>query len=287
MRRKHFSSLYFGVLLLCPLVVNSQVLFQWDVESSPVGSLNNGTPGQPFDDINRYGRTVAEYIQSDIVDSVPGSRPYSGNRSIRLGYPADEAGVELQVNNLPYTTSLYTRKYEYYGSEWQTNWPVGLKTSRYFTEGRAYMSEKLIWQTYQGDPNDTHGRGMNNAIGNRDLEDTYQSHELFDNNLPYIRTGHWYKFETWMVLDSAVDANDGVLKIWIDDVLVYDNNSVPWRSSSRGVTTGTRWTNMWFGGNYSGAVFGDPSQTVYRYIDDLYLSTTLDRSPAPNPPVLE
>ncbi len=30
-------------------------------------------------------------------------------------------------------------------------------------------------------------------------------------------------------------------------------------------------------GNYSGATFGDPSETLYRYIDDLYLSTTLDR----------
>jgi hypothetical protein len=34
---------------------------------------------------------------------------------------------------------------------------------------------------------------------------------------------------------------------------------------------------MWFGGNYSGATFGGPTETLYRYIDDLYLSKTLDR----------
>jgi hypothetical protein len=37
---------------------------------------------------------------------------------------------------------------------------------------------------------------------------------------------------------------------------------------------------MWFGGNYSGAVFGGPDRAVNRYIDDMYLSTTLDRSNA-------
>jgi hypothetical protein len=261
---------------------DSNGFLSWDVENSPVGELNRRTPGIPFDDVNRFAR-----ITTDIVDTVPGGACHSGSRCMRLGYTRNESGVELQVNDLirkaggP-TKSLFVRKYEYFGDEWQTNWPVGLKTSRYFTDvkgrGAAYMSEKLIYQTYGGDPNDLFGRGMNNAIGNLDLKTTYAPDQLFGNGLPYIRTGHWYKFETWMVLDSAVDANDGVLKIWIDDELVYSNTSVPWRSTRRGVTRGgNSWASMWFGGNYSGATFGGPSETLYRYIDDLYLSTTLDR----------
>jgi hypothetical protein len=260
---------------------SSNGFFQWGAEDAPVGPFNRRTPGQPFDDVNKYAKII-----TDIVDTVPGDACHSGNRCIRLGYPVNEAGVELQVNNLATragetSKSLYTRKYEYYGDEWQGNWPVGLKTSRYFTDARrhaAYMSEKLIWQTYNGDQNDQYGRGLNNAIGNLDLKATYKEDQLFGNGLPYLRTGHWYKFETWMVLDSAVDANDGVLRVWIDDVLVYNNQSVPWRSTKRGVTEGGNyWSNMWFGGNYSGATFGAPSETLYRYIDDLYLSTTLDR----------
>jgi hypothetical protein len=40
---------------------------------------------------------------------------------------------------------------------------------------------------------------------------------------------------------------------------------------------------MWLGGNYSGATFGNPSTTLYRYIDDVYVSTTLDRTDAVAP----
>jgi hypothetical protein len=116
-----------------------------------VGELNRQTPGHPFDDVNRYAR-----ITTDIVDTVPGNACHSGNRCMRLGYTRNESGVELQVNDLMTraggpSKSLYTRKYEYYGDEWQGNWPIGLKTSRYFTDVRggnaAYMSEKLIYQT--------------------------------------------------------------------------------------------------------------------------------------------
>jgi hypothetical protein len=86
-----------------------------------------------------------------------------------------------------------------------------------------------------------------------------------------------------MVLNSGLDVNDGVLQVWIDDVLVYSDTSVAWLSSERGITQGGNyWADMWFGGNYSGGYWNSeetprPSETVYRYIDDLYLSTTLDR----------
>ncbi len=80
-----------------------------------------------------------------------------------------------------------------------------------------------------------------------------------------------------MVLNSAVDVADGVLRIWIDDQIVYDDDAVVWKSTSRQVPNGEGWQSMWFGGNYSGADFGGPSVPVDRYVDDVYLSTTLDR----------
>jgi hypothetical protein len=73
------------------------------------------------------------------------------------------------------------------------------------------------------------------------------------------------------------------MQVWIDDKLVLDKKNVSWRSSSRGVPNGSGWQSMWFGGNYSGAVFGGPNKSVDRYIDDMYLSTTLDRSSSPVP----
>jgi len=259
-------------------------------------SLTRSTPGQPFYDVNRY---------ADIICNIADSRSHSGKKSIELGYPRNEAGVELRVDGFGPTKTLYTRKYEYYAAGWEGNWPAGLKTSRYFSyadtseqgcdagDKSAYMSEKLIWMgssknhcPISGQDNSTCdvAAGMNNAIGNLDLIKYYEPDEIFGNGLPYIRTGHWYKFETWMVLNSAIDAKNGVLKIWIDDVLVYSNESVAWKSSARNRPCGSGWDSMWFGGNYSGASLGGPNRTVYRYIDDLYLSTTLDRENTGVPP---
>lgn len=249
--------------------VGAETIISKDFESGTLNSI--------FSDVNRYGGIIAE-LSSDV------SR--SGSKSVKIGYPRDEAGVELKIPSFPSTRTLYTRKYEYYAPGWEGNWPVGLKTSRYFTTPNyslngsksgayAYMSEKLIWNTYGSSCNEDYAYGLNNAIYNKDLTAKYGAGQNFGNGKPYIRTGHWYKYETWMELNSAVDAADGVLKIWIDSKLVYSNDEVVWRSNSRGVPNGTGWQSMWFGGNYSGAICNDPSRTLYRYIDDIFVSTTM------------
>jgi hypothetical protein len=248
----------------------SSGFFSSDIEST--------TLDQVFIEVNQYGG-VEVSISTDVA--------HSGSQAIKVTYTADEGGVELKPAPFAATSSLFVRKYEYYAPGWEGNWPVGLKTSRCFTRSDwstenepnayAYLSEKLVWQTYAGDPDDEYGRGLNNAVFNLDIEATYPPDALFGNGLPFIRTGHWYKMETWLVLNSAVDAADGVMQVWIDDQSVLDRSDVAWRSTTRGVPNGDGWQSMWFGGNYSGAVFGGPSQPVDRYIDDIYLSTTLDR----------
>jgi hypothetical protein len=251
-------------------------------------NVEDGTLREIFsEDVNRYCGIECE-ISTDVA--------HSGSRSVKLGYPKNEAGVELKPPPFAPTKTLFCRKYEYFAPGWEKNWPTGLKTSRYFTtpsyryydEGKAYayMSEKFIYQTYNCTCNEEFGMGMMHALYNLDLRHMYEEDETFGNGKPYIRTGHWYRFETWMVLDSAVDAEDGVLQFWVDDVLMYSNKNVPWRSTRKQnrPTNGGGWQSMWFGGNYSGANCGDPSRTVYRYIDDFYLSTTLDREDGTPPP---
>jgi hypothetical protein len=261
-----------------PEKTKAAVIFQSNADSA-------STCQDIFYDANCYGGGAC---------AVSTTQANSGTKSIRLTYGVNEAGCELKPEAFSSTTSLFTRKYEFYDSNWTGNWPIGLKTSRYFTtsdwstgsepSAYAYASEKLIWQTYGATCSENYGMGLNVAILNLDLEDTYGAGENFGNGLPYIRAGRWYKYETWMVLNSGVNVADGVLKIWIDDVLVYDNNSVVWKSSLRGVPNGSGWQSMWFGGNYSGATCGNPSTTLYRYIDDVYLSTTLDRGAADTTP---
>lgn len=274
MRRWH-RLLGIGALAHCVGVFGAPI-FSSDLET--------GTLNQIFYDVNSY-----DGVQVSLSTEVA----RSGSRAIKITYPNDEAGVELKPAAFAPTKSLFVRKYEYYAPGWEGSWPVGLKTSRYFTRpdyttgnegaGYAYMSEKLIWQTYGGSPDDTYARGLCMAIFNQDIEATYPAGTVFGNGLPYIRTGHWYKLETFMVLNSAVDAADGVLQAWVDDRLVLDRHDVVWRSSARGVPNGAGWQSMWFGGNYSGAVFGGPNKPVVRYIDDIYLSTTLDRAPGSAP----
>jgi hypothetical protein len=276
MKFSRSATLMVAVLTYTPVAFSAQI-FSNNIES---GALN-----QIFSDVNTYDGVVVA-ISSDFA--------HSGTKSIKITYPNDEAGVELKPAPFPATRSLYTRKYEYFAPGWETNWPVGLKTSRYFTrsdfgtgtdgDSYAYMSEKLVWQTYAGNADDQFARGLCMAVYNQDIEAVYSPSTLFGNNLPYIRTGHWYKMETWMVLNSAVNVADGILQIWIDDKVVLDKKDVVWKSTSRGVPNGDGWQSMWFGGNYSGATFGNPTQPLNRYIDDLYLSTTLDRGPKPAAP---
>jgi hypothetical protein len=263
----------FSLALIMTIVLwhtpsTAAIIFSWDCENSPDGNLSNATVNQPFSDVNPYG---------NIRVSVTSENSKSGNKAIKIEYNNDEDGVELRIPEFSSTRSLYTRKHEFFAPGWEGNWPVGLKTSRYFTEGTAYHSEKMIWQTYSSSCSEQFGMGMNSAIYNLDLERMYSANQIFGNGLPYIRTGHWYKIETWMVLNSGDNIADGVLQIWIDDVQVYNSSAVVWRSTSRGAA-GTGWRSMWFGGNYSGAICGNMNRTLVRYIDDLYVSSTLDRS---------
>lgn len=234
----------------------------------------NDTLNETFVDVNKFGGVIVG-LSSDYL--------FDGVQACKISYPVSEAGATLKVAAFPGTQSLFSRKREYYAPGWEGNWPLGLKTSRYFcqpnhtrTGDNPYMSEKLIYQTL-GDTDSLYGLGMNNAISNLDLTIGYPAGTLFGNGLPYIRTGRWYTYETWIVLNSAPDVADGVMEIYIDGVNVYNNQAVVYRSTVRGTEGGAGgWESMWFGGNYSGSSFGEPDETVHRYIAEMYLSTTKD-----------
>ncbi len=267
---------------------NTLEIFSWDVETkSPSGTPTNGetltTGNSPFTDVNTYGGVGTITYSSD--------HAYSGNFSIRIPYPGNEAGVELKVPAFSATGSLFVRKYEYYSSHWEDDWPLGLKIGRWFTTSNytrcsscPYVSEKW-WNS--GSCDGAAIEGTNYAIKDQDCK--WSLDYTFGNDLNYIRPGHWYKVEIWMVMDSqANNVNactdaicDGVMKMWIDDVLVYSSENFCWHRIPDGTTTDFNWESGWFGGNYSGSTCGNPSETLYRYIDDVYVSSTLDREVDP------
>lgn len=245
-----------------------------------------------FDDQNN---TPTAVLETTIV------RP-GHTKSIHLAYNADEDGTDLILlgtgvgGTMPATSSLFIRTYEYFDGAWSGNWPQGLKTARIFTRpdnigcqdspyNVAYVSEKILYPGYETSPDPRVEAYVTNgswAYCNRpEIGSTYGSGDLFGNGLPYIRTGRWYKFERWYVINSADEAANGVLQLWIDDVQVLNRTNVVYRSSSNGADNpgsgyGTQWMSMWIGGNYSNTgTFTGGSK--HRYISDPYFSTTLDR----------
>lgn len=244
--------------------------------------------------VNNNGATFS--LQSTVT------RPGGQSKALRIGYDLEDDGVELYVPTFAATQSLYTRWYMMLDSNWAGHWPVGLKTNRYFTnvdyrvvvadpgaEGDVYMSSKFIWNRYPadgGDPTSAYCWGLNHACNNMEIPTEYPPATNFGNGLPYIRPDHWYKLEIWQVLNSALNAADGVLQCWVDDVQVFNRTDWPWASTgssnpggqNRSCTTGlTGWRAMWFGGNISANGGFGPTGTLYRYEDGHYLSTTLDR----------
>lgn len=229
------------------------------------------------------------------------TRPGGQSKAIRIAYDVEDDGVELYPETFPATQSLFTRWYMMLGAEWQGYWPVGLKTCRYFTntdyrvitgdpgeEGDVYMSSKYVWQRYPidgGDSTADFAWGLNHACNNMEVPTAYTAGQIFGNGLPYLRAGVWYRFETWMVLNSALNANDGVLECRIDGVPVFNSTVWPWASTgssnpggqNRSVTVGlTGWRAMWFGGNISANGGFGAGGTLYRYEDSHYLSITAD-----------
>lgn len=266
------------------LTVGSGVFFNPDFDSfSTVNSM--------YDDHN--GSLTATF-------STAVAPPAGGTKSILIAYDADESEwtgtVDLQTRGVPTGESLtlYTRKFIYYDALWSTHWPVGLKTSRYFTDrlqraNYAYMSEKYIWQQYPppddvGDPDALYGWGLNHACFNNDRIQQYTSGMLFGNGLPYIRTGRFYLHETFLQMNSADNVADGKLHCRIDGVAVKTDNNVAFLASLRTdgegnqPEFGSKWQSFWYGGNISTTYNANfpTGQTLNRHETNHYASTTAD-----------
>lgn len=235
------------------------------------------------------------------------TRPGGSSKAIRIQYPNDEAGTQLQLPAFTATKTLYYRWYMYLDSNWSGHFPVGLKISRSFTKndftatvgepgtpGDAYASPKL-WMKYAnvdsgfnpdgiaGDPNGTHEWGTCIAIMNLDIGAAFSGAVNFDNGLPYVRAGVWYAYEIYQVMNSADGVADGRLEIRVDGEVVYLSTTIAWvqSSSPRYAANGIAgWQSLWFGGNVSYGDFSFPTgTTLNRYEDGYYVSTAANWLP--------
>lgn len=249
-------------------------------------------------DTNTYGSAASgSQLQSGVT------RPGGSSKCIQISYGADDDGTELIFPAFAPTKTLYYRWSMMLGSEWSGHFPVGLKTTRTFTQsdwsaivgepgidGQSYASPKL-WMRYPTDNGfnpDYPAMGVENddkiwgtciATMNLDIGAHFDPATLFNNGLSHVRAGYWYMMEIYQTMNSANGVADGSFEWRIDGRPVYVNNAVKWIDSSRYVVYGLNgWQSMWFGGNASyggGGGFTPPPFTTpfHRWEDDYYVST--------------
>jgi hypothetical protein len=298
-------SLVIGFFLLLAQVAQAAPFFSWDVEDA--NSRYSATSGEElgadgsnsaFDTISYTANPPSQPspVVATYTDELSGTG--HGEYSIKLVYPGNEAGLQMQLNNASDggqflqngTKTLYLRWYEYFSGSWAGNIPAGLKIGRWFTEGSGYISQKLVngrcnWGIdYHCDATDNFP-GFNHAIRDFDVAGELETP---------VSLNAWHKIEFYMVFDDYVcgKGNDcsvssvdclpsnpscsGTLIMWIDNEEVMRDENFCWLREGDS-ETGTKWQSGWFGGNYSGSSCGAPDKSLVRYLDDFYVSTTLDR----------
>ena len=90
----------------------------------------------------------------------------------------------------------------------------------------------------------------------------------------------WRKIGFYVKMNSAPGIHDGVLMQWIDDHLVFRNNSMPWAGVD--ATEMPKWNVVAFGGNDHFHIYPDEDKHQEWYsIDDIIIATEPLFAPAP------
>lgn len=100
---------------------------------------------------------------------------------------------------------------------------------------------------------------IGNYVYHADM-DAYGTHALWDTTL---EPGRWYKIDQYIELNTPGE-NDGILRGWVDQTLVYDSTEWRWRDAND-IRIQQFWANFYHGGT-------EPTlQDMALYIDNLYL----------------
>jgi len=84
--------------------------------------------------------------------------------------------------------------------------------------------------------------------------------------------GGWHQIQVRVKMNSSLGAKDGIFSVWLDGVLQYSFNNVPWREAGSSESIG--WNMIGIGGNTTNW-FSDPSNEAEQWyaIDNLIVST--------------
>jgi hypothetical protein len=101
--------------------------------------------------------------------------------------------------------------------------------------------------------------------------------------------GIWRKMAFYVRMNSAPGELDGAVMVWMDDQLLFKNESVPWQGKD--APGGIKWNYVGFGGNSNFHEYDDAvRRTEWRAYDDIVVRTSIpeellsDVLTKPNPP---
>ena len=200
-----------------------------------------------------------------------------------------EAKGGNNVFEITYEQDEFDRKIEWIGDpfdsievSYQTRIPDGIDTS----QNSRHWAELKQFRVFEGSGN--LGEVFTTVIQKYDAQfenqgvDRWEVVHLFSNDVEPIRIPlesptEWLDLRYFMQWNTPGNS-DGVLMIWHDNQLVYENQAVDWFDNES-----LRPDGFWIGGNYSGGQAGQPIPTARRQIDNAFAAINGDAPVVENP----
>lgn len=151
-------------------------------------------------------------------------------------------------------SEVYIQFYHKYSSDY-TSHPIG---------------EKILY-LYSDGERESHGE-LGTLYGDTVFQVYGTNYDLIAYNTGNGRPikGVWYKYNIHTIRNSSPGSHDGILQVWINDVLKINRRNIMYFGPG---TTLTGWKDFDLSDSYGGEGGANPS-TSYTYFDDFIISTT-------------
>ncbi|MFH1071497.1 MAG: hypothetical protein V1794_17900 [Candidatus Glassbacteria bacterium] len=261
------------------------IIFYEDFENQDIPTVDYGDTGG-FYDLNGYPDQM--YIT--------GSEAAVGSHSLELIHPAGVISPQWMHRKFFGVDSIFVRFYRKYDKDYV--WPPLGSHDTYIFAGNYNSPTSTDLTLYLDIPQ---GPVVRIDKGNWDLsrqpelvlKSSFQgpgldfgldreiiSHDAFDNyyGLPYnlrpapvMEAGRWYCFEYMAKMNSAPEAKDGEVRLWIDGRPVTEMKGLTLRNANHMYV---QWNHWMLGPRYGGTNFETgPTTTIKSWIDAIAVST--------------
>lgn len=181
-----------------------------------------------------------------------------GGTMLQITFPAGIADggepARLWYNASSTISEAYIQFYHKFGSDF-TFHPIANKLVYFYSDGDRDSHAVFILMYGSNMAFEVYGTNMGNA-------------PYYTNHGPSL--GVWYKYGIHTKVNSSPGSHDGILQVWVNDVMKINRSDVMYFGPG---TTVTGWKDIDLAPAYGGA--GGPNPVVgHTYYDDFVISTT-------------